>query len=196
MTPPRMTTAIALVTAGVALSGCGTAPEDRAISGAGIGAAGGAIIGAVTSVAMLPATASGAAVGGLTGIAIGPDLLNLGDPPWTRRGVAPGSPSAMASKAPPASKARQAAETATLASRDDVRGIQKRLDALGYKPGRPDGVAGRRTRQAIREYQKTHHLAVDGIPTPQLARDIDTEIERLAQLTRADTEAAPTDNGR
>ena len=55
-------------------------------------------------------------------------------------------------------------------------------------------MAGPRTRQAIRTCQKTHHLPADGMPATQLARNIDTEIERLAQLRRTAAEAAPTDS--
>lgn len=73
--------------AGVLLlaAGCGTDPGDRMTSGAMIGAAGGAVIGAMTGT---PAT--GAAIGALSGAAIGgvtdPCSLDLGSPFWRRHG--------------------------------------------------------------------------------------------------------------
>jgi osmotically inducible lipoprotein OsmB len=63
------------------LSACGTAPGERAITGAGFGAAAGAAAGA-----LLGNPALGAAAGGLAGGAIGgltnPGAVNLGKPAW------------------------------------------------------------------------------------------------------------------
>jgi hypothetical protein len=53
----------------LALSGCGQSPGCRAVTGAGIGAAGGAVIGALAGSPLTGAAAgavAGAAVGGLT----------------------------------------------------------------------------------------------------------------------------------
>lgn len=49
-----------------------------------------------------------------------------------------------------------------------VIGIQQALVARGYDPGPVDGVAGRRTRTAIRKYQADAGLPVDGQPSPAL----------------------------
>ena len=49
------------------LAACGTTPEERGITGAGLGAAGGAIIGAVTGLTVLEAALIGTGVGGVTG---------------------------------------------------------------------------------------------------------------------------------
>lgn len=43
-----------------------------------------------------------------------------------------------------------------------VAGIQRELLAHGYQPGPIDGIAGARTREAIRAYQRDAGLAVDG----------------------------------
>lgn len=63
------------------LAGCGTNPGDRAASGALLGAAGGAAIGAIAGD---PGT--GAAIGAIGGAVVGaatdPCDLNLGDPAW------------------------------------------------------------------------------------------------------------------
>jgi hypothetical protein len=67
------------------LAGCGTSTGDRAVSGAGLGAAGGAIIGA-----MAGAPGTGAAIGAAGGAAIGaatdPCDLDLGTPYWRDHG--------------------------------------------------------------------------------------------------------------
>jgi peptidoglycan hydrolase-like protein with peptidoglycan-binding domain len=52
--------------------------------------------------------------------------------------------------------------------RSYVVGIQQELKARGYDPGPIDGVAGRRTYDAIRRYQRSVGLAVDGQPSPAL----------------------------
>ena len=46
---------------------------------------------------------------------------------------------------------------------DDVRTLQRRLDALGFDPGRQDGIFGDRTDRALREFQRNVGLPVDGI---------------------------------
>jgi osmotically inducible lipoprotein OsmB len=59
----------ALVAASLTLSACGQTPGCRAVTGAGIGAAGGAVLGAIGGNPLLGAAAgaaAGAAVGGLT----------------------------------------------------------------------------------------------------------------------------------
>ena len=43
--------------------------------------------------------------------------------------------------------------------------LQQRLNALGYASGEPDGVAGARTRLAVRAYQQARDLAADGYPS-------------------------------
>ena len=49
-----------------------------------------------------------------------------------------------------------------------VKAIQLRLAELGYDPGPADGIAGRGTRQAVREYQNTADIEADGKPTTAL----------------------------
>jgi N-acetylmuramoyl-L-alanine amidase len=46
---------------------------------------------------------------------------------------------------------------------DDVRGLQDRLQTLGFGTGRTDGIFGPRTAQAIREFQRNYGLPADGI---------------------------------
>ncbi len=79
------TTLCLLAIAGLlGLSACGESRGDRALSGAGLGAAGGAAVGALTGGSVL----TGAAIGGLGGAAVGalttPSDVNLGRPAWRR----------------------------------------------------------------------------------------------------------------
>jgi peptidoglycan hydrolase-like protein with peptidoglycan-binding domain len=48
-----------------------------------------------------------------------------------------------------------------------VRALQHRLRRAGYAPGPIDGRYGPRTEQAVRRFQATHGLVVDGIAGPQ-----------------------------
>jgi hypothetical protein len=79
---PRTTLALAVIGMPLALSACGTDPGDRTLSGAGIGAAGGAIIGAVTPIGPLGGALIGGAVGGATGALTSPSDVQLGKPIW------------------------------------------------------------------------------------------------------------------
>jgi osmotically inducible lipoprotein OsmB len=70
----------ALLLTSVTLSACGDTPGCRALTGAGIGAAGGAVLGAIGGNPALGAVAggvTGAAVGGLTS----PNQVNAGPAP-------------------------------------------------------------------------------------------------------------------
>lgn len=51
-------------------------------------------------------------------------------------------------------------------SGDNVRALQKRLDALGYDAGHPDGMFGDGTRRAVKDYQKDQGYKEDGICWP------------------------------
>lgn len=41
--------------------------------------------------------------------------------------------------------------------------VQRRLARAGYYRGAIDGVIGARTRSAVRAYERSHHLPVDGV---------------------------------
>ena len=58
---------------------------------------------------------------------------------------------------------------------DDVRELQKRLNALGFDAGREDGIFGQRTAAAVAEFQHNVGSASDGIVGP----DTIGSIERL-----------------
>ena len=46
---------------------------------------------------------------------------------------------------------------------DDVRALQRKLDALGFDPGKQDGVYGPATNAALREFQRNVGDEVDGV---------------------------------
>ena len=50
-----------------------------------------------------------------------------------------------------------------------VASIQNSLAAYGYDPGPADGVLGRRTAEAIEDFQSEFRLPVDGMPSEPLA---------------------------
>ena len=74
-------TLVPVLACGLVLSGCGTTPGDRGLSGGLLGAGTGAAIGAMAGNA-----AGGALIGGLGGAAIGmltsSDTINFGEPAW------------------------------------------------------------------------------------------------------------------
>ncbi|WP_167730308.1 lytic murein transglycosylase [Terasakiella sp. SH-1] len=53
-------------------------------------------------------------------------------------------------------------------SRAQTLKIQARLNAMGYSVGKPDGIAGSRTRKAIKAFQKKHGIPADGHPSVEL----------------------------
>lgn len=60
----------------------------------------------------------------------------------------------------PAAAAPASGTAAT--GKDMVREMQTKLSALGYNVGTPDGVAGKKTETAVRQFQQTNGLQVTG----------------------------------
>jgi osmotically inducible lipoprotein OsmB len=75
----RLVPALALV---LSLAACGSNTGDRALTGAGVGAAAGATIGAISPLSILPATLIGAGVGAAVGGLTSADEIDLGKPIW------------------------------------------------------------------------------------------------------------------
>jgi GH24 family phage-related lysozyme (muramidase) len=50
---------------------------------------------------------------------------------------------------------------------DNVLDLQRRLLALGFNPGTPDGIAGPQTKRAVELFQIAEGLTVDGIAGPK-----------------------------
>lgn len=136
------------------LTACGSTPQDRAITGGGIGAAGGAIVGAVTGLTVLQGALIGTGLGAAFGALTTPDKVNFGDPVWKWSN---GSGSTGVATAPQGqSKA--------------VADIQRDLKKLGYNTGPVDGVLGPRTKTAIAQFERDQGHA-PGQPIDQLAND-------------------------
>ena len=148
-----MNRSIATVVLGLGLfvSACGSSTGDRTLSGAGIGAAAGTVVGAVTGLSLLEGALIGAAAGGLTGALTSEDMVNLGDPVW-------------------ASDSQDANQSA-------IAQVQAGLTELGYDPGPIDGVKGAKTEAAIRAYQRDNGLLVDGRASYELAQHIDNQLK-------------------
>jgi membrane-bound lytic murein transglycosylase B len=53
--------------------------------------------------------------------------------------------------------------------------FQVDLKTLGYDPGDTDGVLGRKTRAALKLYQKSKGMAADGFPTAALLASLDSD---------------------
>jgi N-acetylmuramoyl-L-alanine amidase len=68
---------------------------------------------------------------------------------------------------------------------DDVLALQLRLTELGFSPGRPDGIFGRLTDHAVREFQLNTGLPTDGTAGPETFR-------ALNRLTRSVSGGAST----
>jgi len=68
-------------------------------------------------------------------------------------------------------------------SRDERIQFQSELTALGFDTGGADGVLGRRTRAALRGWQKTHGLAADGFPTTGLLAMLDADVALKKTVT-------------
>jgi N-acetylmuramoyl-L-alanine amidase len=61
---------------------------------------------------------------------------------------------------------------------DDVRTLQRRLNLLGFDPGREDGILGEQTAQAVHDFQRNVGLRPDGIAGA-------TTLQALDRLIRA-----------
>ena len=60
-------------------------------------------------------------------------------------------------------------------SRTDRIQFQTNLAKLGFDPGAADGVLGRQSRAALRQYQKSKSLPADGFPTAALLTMLESE---------------------
>lgn len=147
------------------LMACGTTPNDRAISGGGIGAAAGAVIGAVTGLTILEGALIGTGLGAAFGAFSDPEKVNLGTPVWRHYNTSQ----------------RAAAGGGAVQASNMVAATQANLVRLGYEPGPIDGRYGPRTRAAIRRYQRDHKIQVDGRMSGQLALEVESRLGGLPQ---------------
>jgi len=69
-------------------------------------------------------------------------------------------------------KLRSALGDVSPLSRRDIFDLQRRLNALGFNAGKPDGRAGPMTWKAIKEYQRKHNQPADGFPNSELIEHV------------------------
>jgi peptidoglycan hydrolase-like protein with peptidoglycan-binding domain len=144
----------------LALGACGSDPAERGVTGAGIGAGTGAVIGALTGgLSIAGGALIGAVVGGGAGALTTKDQINLGEPVW---------------------KTKSGGTQSSAAASDHalVADIQRDLGQLGYAAGPADGKMGPATDDAIRRYQADNGLLVDGRPSVELRRHLETKLGR------------------
>lgn len=96
-----------------------------------------------------------------------PTLIGAGDfeaRPSTRRQVTIEQPAALIADRPAEAGAPSLG----------VRSVQEGLARLGYEPGPADGTLGRKTRDAIRLYERDRNLTETGNITPELMRELES----------------------
>jgi N-acetylmuramoyl-L-alanine amidase len=75
---------------------------------------------------------------------------------------------------------------------DDVRALQRRLNVLGFDPGREDGILGEQTGRAIIDFQRNVGLRADGIvgrtTTQALDRLIAAPVTAMGRTSVRETE--------
>lgn len=76
-------------------------------------------------------------------------------------------------------------------SRSERITFQTDLAMLGFDPGTPDGVLGRKSRAALRQYQKSKAIIADGFPTAALLAMLDADAARKNQAVTPDSPAVP-----
>jgi membrane-bound lytic murein transglycosylase B len=69
-------------------------------------------------------------------------------------------------------------------SRAERSQFQTDLKTLGYDPGDTDGLLGRKTRSALKQYQKSKNLPADGFPTAGLLASLDSDAQANASAAR------------
>lgn len=53
-----------------------------------------------------------------------------------------------------------------------IKNVQKKLNRYGYDCGTPDGIAGNKTKKAVKKYQKDNDLAVTGTINAKLLKSL------------------------
>ena len=83
---------------------------------------------------------------------------------------------------------RNKSEVTTVFKKGDrgegVKALQNNLQTLGFSPGVPDGIFGSLSEEAIKAFQKTNSLPVDGIAGPLV-------LTKINELIKVKTMPAP-----
>ena len=59
---------------------------------------------------------------------------------------------------------------------ESMAGVQKALNSLGHDAGAPDGKDGPNTQRAVREFQASLSIKIDGIVGPQTRQSLQEEL--------------------
>jgi N-acetylmuramoyl-L-alanine amidase len=81
---------------------------------------------------------------------------------------------------------------------DDVRELQRWLNALGFDTGREDGILGKETDRAIREFQRNVGREIDGIVGPDTIAALDRlrpDVEAPSRAVVREAEGLRTQRG-
>lgn len=62
-------------------------------------------------------------------------------------------------------------------SQEQINRVEEALQERGHNPGRIDGIADERTRNALREFRKLNNLAVTGVLDEQTAAKLGVQLE-------------------
>ena len=65
---------------------------------------------------------------------------------------------------------KQAPKNDKSLSRSQIKQLQKQLNALDFQTGKPDGIAGSKTRSALRAFQVANELPADGFPNLRMLK--------------------------
>lgn len=87
----------------------------------------------------------------------------------------------------PAPGAKRPSAEDTKPNRESIRSVQRMLGQLGYSLGPADGVFGRRTAQAIRQFQKKHGIPQDGEASKALVTKLTQAVRKAASMNGAST---------
>jgi membrane-bound lytic murein transglycosylase B len=63
-------------------------------------------------------------------------------------------------------------------SKAQMKEIQATLNQLGYNAGEPDGIAGSKTRNALRAFQTAHKLPADGAPSYHILQQLKKSLQK------------------
>ncbi|MFC7371719.1 peptidoglycan-binding protein [Fictibacillus iocasae] len=70
---------------------------------------------------------------------------------------------------------------------EEVRDLQNKLNALGYKAGTADGIFGDNTENAVRAFQEKRGISADGIAGAETKKEIQRALDEKAQRARKPT---------
>lgn len=64
---------------------------------------------------------------------------------------------------------------------ESMAGVQKALTSLGHDAGAADGKDGPKTQQAVREFQASLSIKIDGIVGPETRQSLMEELQKKSE---------------